>query len=204
MISLLQAAVFAFAVLSTLTAILLATRVRLLKQENTRLESNLRYSGERLTELKTLDGKRAYQNGVLALRVRELQSLYPEILQEVRNLRIDPSRTERIARSEHAYHLNVTTAVRDSITHDTVKVKVFSYRDPWYSIKGEARDSLQHLSISMRDTLVQVVYRGERERPWLWIFSPRKLQQRIVLKNPTAQVVYSDVIEVQRRRGKKP
>jgi hypothetical protein len=41
-----------------------------------------------------------------------------------------------------------------------------------------------------------VVYRGERERPWLWILSPRKLMQRVSLKNPNAHIHYTQHIEI--------
>jgi hypothetical protein len=50
--------------------------------------------------------------------------------------------------------------------------------------------------LSYQDTLVQVVFRGKRIHPWLWIFSRRQLMQRIQLKNPQAQIHYSEIIQI--------
>ena len=92
--------------------------------------------------------------------------------------------------------------LRDSVIHDTIPVKVFSYNDNFYNVHGIAHNSTQEVKINYQDTLVQVVFRGSRVKPWLWIFSPRKLQQRVTLKNPNAQITYSEFIQMQRRKSK--
>jgi hypothetical protein len=92
--------------------------------------------------------------------------------------------------------------LRDSVIHDTVPVKVFSYKDNFFNVHGLSHDSTQEVKINYQDTLVQVVYLGPREKPWLWIFSPRKLQQRVTLKNPNARITYSEFIQIQRRKSK--
>ena len=93
-------------------------------------------------------------------------------------------------------HTPATVLLRDSVIYDTVQVRVFDYQDGFFAVQGKAIGNRQHLELSYQDTLVQVVYRGERERPWLWIFSPRKLMQRVSLKNPNAHIHYTQQIEI--------
>jgi hypothetical protein len=57
----------------------------------------------------------------------------------------------------------------------------------------------QRLQIHSTDTLTQVVFKGERIRPWLWVFSPRKLQQRVSVSNPNATIKYSQFIQIQKQ-----
>jgi hypothetical protein len=75
-------------------------------------------------------------------------------------------------------------------------VKVFEYADQWYRIKGLSQGGSQQLLIHSTDTLTQVVYKGERVKPWLWIFSPRKLQQRVSVSNPNSTIKYSQFIQI--------
>jgi hypothetical protein len=36
-------------------------------------------------------------------------------------------------------------------------------------------------------------------KPWLWIFSPRKLQQRVSVSNPNSTIKYSNLIQIQKQ-----
>jgi hypothetical protein len=154
---------------------------------------------ETITELKTLNGQTAYQSHVLALRLNELSALFPAMMKEIQNLRIKPARTQSISSTAYTSEKNITTVLRDSVIFDSIPAKVFDYSDQWYTIKGVSQQDQQQVSIHMQDTLVQVVFRGEREKPWLWILSHRKLQQRVSLKNPNANIVYTQFIEIQHR-----
>jgi hypothetical protein len=93
---------------------------------------------------------------------------------------------------------NVLTTLRDSIVLDTVHVSVFDYQDQWYQIKGVIEKDTQRLVIKSMDTLTQVLFYGERQKPWLWVFSPRKLQQRVSVTNPNATIKYSQTIQIQK------
>jgi len=55
-------------------------------------------------------------------------------------------------------------------------------------VHGIAIGDTQRVVIASVDSLLQVVYRGERIHPWLWIFSKRKLQQAISSKNPNSRI----------------
>ncbi len=93
---------------------------------------------------------------------------------------------------------HILTQLRDSVIRDTIHVKAFSYHDNWYDISGIATSDTQMVQIHSSDTLTQVVYWGERTRPWLWVFSPRKLEQRVSLSNPNAMIKFSSLIQIQK------
>ena len=171
-------------------------------RENDRLSKTLSQTVQQLKEIQTQSGQLAVENEVMQLRLKELSTLYPKLLDEIRNLKIDPKRAESISTTSINTEKHITTMLRDSVIHDTVPVKVFSYKDNFFNVHGLAHDSTQEVKINYQDTLVQVVFRGAREKPWLWIFSPRKLQQRVTLKNPNARITYSEFIQIQRRKSK--
>ena len=195
-------ALCAFAILFFLLAIKLTSLARKQSRENDRLSKTLAQTVQQLKEIQTQSGQLAVENEVLQLRLKELSTLYPKLLDEIRNLKINPKRAESISSTAINTEKRIITVLRDSIIHDTIPVKVFSYTDNYYQVHGIAKDSTQEVKINYQDTLVQVVYLGPREKPWLWIFSPRKLQQRVTLKNPNARITYSEFIQIQRRKSK--
>lgn len=150
-----------------------------------------------LVQMRSEQGQLLSENQVLSLRLNELNRFLPELHAELKNLKVKAQHSEQISRSAFAVEQAVETRLKDSIIYDTVPVKVFDYQDQHFRVKGLAQGTRQVLDLNYRDTLVQVVYRGPRKRPWLWIFSPRQLRQRVSLKNPNAQIYYSQVIDIQ-------
>lgn len=152
---------------------------------------------EELIQFRTENGQLVAQNRVLELKSKELAALLPQMASEIKQIGVKLSRAESVTTTGFEVKTPATVLLRDSIIFDTVPVKRFSYDDGFFDIEGTAIDDQQQLKLAYRDTLVQVVYRGERERPWLWIFSPRKLMQRVSLKNPNAQIEYTQHIEIE-------
>lgn len=159
-------------------------------QSNTALNTQL-------TQIHGEYGRLIAQNQALELKRDELEALIPELVLEVKSLGVRLRRSESISTSSFQVQSPVTTFLRDSVVYDTIVVKVFDYSDGYFQVHGLATAQSQHLKLSYQDTLVQVVFRGERERPWLWFFSKRKLYQRVSLKNPNAHIQYSQHIEIQ-------
>lgn len=143
-----------------------------------------------------INGRIVVQNQVLKLKNQELEALVPGLHKEIKALQVNPSRVESVSASSFSSHTSVQTVLRDSTVFDTVPVKQFSYTDEFYRIHGFSVNDTQHLNITYQDTLIQTVYRGKREKPWLWIFSPRRLEQRVALKNPDAIINYSQHIQI--------
>jgi hypothetical protein len=187
--------------------ILIWTRTSSLRNENLRLQNNLRQLSQQVANLQepvslqvpTEDGKLAAQTAVMNLRLRELTALYPRLVSEIRNLDVRPERTVQVTNHYTENEKLITTLVRDSIIHDTIQVRVFHYQDGYYTVEGMLEGDTQRVQINSRDTLTQVVFRGKREKPWLWIFSPRPLQQRVAWKNPNAKIEYSQLIQLDKQ-----
>jgi hypothetical protein len=166
------------------------------------MTSNLQTLTSSIDYVRTQNGKLAAQTNVLLLRTNELKTLFPAQAKSITDLGVKISRATQVSSTVIESEKNVVTLLRDSVIHDTIRVKVFTYADQWYRVAGISDNISQRLQIQTTDTLTQVVFKGEREKPWLWIFSPRKLQQRVTLKNPSARITYSEFIQIQRRKSK--
>ncbi len=168
-------------------------------REKDRLQNSFEAANITIKYYKTKNGQLAAQTNALQLRYSEVQQIYPKVIEEIRNLDLKPRHvteyTETVVKSEK----EIVTHLKDSIIHDTIKARIFNYRDSFYTIKGIAIGDTQQVKITSIDSLIQVVYKGERYRPWLWIFSKRKLQQVIASKNPNNRIMYNRTIQISKR-----
>ncbi len=169
-----------------------------LHEDNKRLSSNMKTLGAELVLVKTKSGKLAAQTDLLVLQTSELKKLFPKEVKQIESLGVGVSKTTQFTTTVVETKTNVITTLRDSLILDTIKVRVFDYQDQWYQIQGISEKDSQRLVIKSTDTLTQVVYRGERIKPWLWVFSPRKIQQRVSVSNPNATIKYSQSIQIQK------
>jgi hypothetical protein len=179
--------------------VLLIKSNRALKADNQRLSLNMQSLASEMTFVKTQNGKLAAQTDVLLLRTAELKSLFPKEAKAVSDMGVKVSKATQVSTTVVETQKNIITVVRDSIICDTIHVKVFDYRDKWYRINGVELGDSQRLQIHSTDTLTQVVFKGDRIHPWLWVFSPRKLQQRVSVSNPNATIKYSQFIQIQKQ-----
>jgi hypothetical protein len=169
-----------------------------LHADNKRLSSNLKTLGAELSMVKTKSGQLAAQSDLLVLQTKELKKLFPKEVKQIENLGVKVNKTTQYSTTIVETKTNVLTTLRDSLILDTVQVRVFDYQDQWYQIKGVIEKDTQRLVIKSMDTLTQVLFYGERQKPWLWVFSPRKLQQRVSVTNPNATIKYSQTIQIQK------
>lgn len=169
-----------------------------LHTDNKRLSSNIKTLGAELVLVKTKSGKLAAQTDLLVIQTNELKKLFPKEVKQIENLGVKVNKTSQFTTTVIETKTNVITTLRDSLILDTIKVRVFNYHDQWYQIQGISERDSQRLVIKSTDTLTQVVYRGERLKPWLWVFSPRKIQQRVSVSNPNSTIKYSQTIQIQK------
>lgn len=169
------------------------------KREKGRLQESFAAAGETIKYYKTQNGLLAGQTTNLQLRYDELKQVFPKIIAEIRNLDIKPKHVTQYSETVVKSEKEIVTHLKDSIIRDTVTAKVFSYQDSFYSVKGIAVGDTQQVKITSVDSLIQVVYKGERYRPRLWIFSKRKLQQVVTSKNPNNKIMYSRTIQIHKR-----
>ncbi|MFM6994513.1 MAG: DUF6549 family protein [Sediminibacterium sp.] len=185
--------------LVVLGAILLLWKSNLrLHADNQRLSSNIKTLEAELSMVKTKSGQLAAQSDLLVLQTNELKKLFPKEVKQIENLGVKVNKTTQYSTTVVETKTNVLTTLRDSIVLDTVQVRVFDYQDQWYQINGVIEKDTQRLVIKSMDTLTQVLFYGERQKPWLWFFSPRKLQQRVSVTNPNATIKYSQTIQIQK------
>jgi hypothetical protein len=174
-----------------------------LKQENNRLRNNQEAMFEGLNRIELANGSIAQEQAVLSLKIQELNKSYPSVLQEIKSLGIAKRKLVQYSQTASQSKLEIETTLMDSISQnqvasiDTMPYKLFNYQDNYYTIVGRSYLNKQWLSISNRDTLVQVVYR-QRKNKWLWFFSPYTYRQRIQCKNPNANIFYSQIIQIKR------
>lgn len=155
-----------------------------------RLEKSFAAANQQIKHYTTRDGQLAAKVDALQLRYNEVKDIYPEIITEIKNLKINPRSVSNYSETVIHQEKEIVTALHDSIIYDTVSVRVFNYHDEFYTIRGIAIGDTQKVHIESRDSLIQVVFKGDRYKPWLWIFSRRKLQQVVRCKNPNAVIKY--------------
>jgi hypothetical protein len=166
------------------------------KKDKQRIEQSFKAAEETIRYYKTRNGQLVAQNNTLQLRYNEVKEIYPKIIDEIKNLDIKPKRVSQYAETVVRQEKEIVTRLRDSIIFDTIPARVFTYQDSFYTVKGIAIGDTQRVHITSTDSLIQVVYRGERIRPWLWFLSRRKTEQVISSKNPNSKIVYNKTIQI--------
>lgn len=176
-----------------------------LRKEGKRLSWNQEVIVKNQQEIRLSNGRMATQNGVLTLRVQELKALYPRLSQDIKALDIPARQVQSLSQVGFSQNKGFRTPLMDSISanataqntsiNDSNNYKIFHYKDAYYTVDGIANLGQQWVNISNQDTLMQVVYQ-HRKHKWLWIFSPRILEQRLQFKNPNAHIYYSQNIQI--------
>jgi hypothetical protein len=167
------------------------------RKEKNRLEYSWKDSKQQIEYFKAKNGDLVAKNNVLQLKYSELKNIFPEIIAEIKNLKINPRRVEHYSETVIQQQKDIITTLKDSLIYDTIPVRIFNYHDEFYTIKGIAVGDTQKVHIESRDSLIQVVFKGDRYKPWLWVFSRRKLQQVISCKNPCSKVEFSGFIRLE-------
>jgi len=166
------------------------------KQQRERITESFKASEQELTYYKTQNGQLAAKNQTLQLQYNEMKQIFPKVLGEIRNLDIKPKHVTEYSETVVKQEKEIVTQLRDSVICDTIHARVFNYKDDFYTVKGIAVGDSQKVQIQSLDSLIQVVYKGERVHPWLWFFSRRKLEQVITSKNPSSTILYNRTIQI--------
>lgn len=172
------------------------------QQDTARSEARPQPAHSLLQRLRRVEQTRdslARDNAVLVLSHAQAQALVPALEAELKQLRLKARRAAQYTEAGISLQQELRAVLRDSVIYDAVPVRVFRYADDHLTVSGIATDSVQALQLSYRDTLVQVVYRGARRRPWLWVLSRRELQQRVRLKSGRGTLDYAETIKIGKR-----
>ncbi len=183
-------------IISIMVSIWLAKELVQTKHNYNRINQSFADSKKELINFKAVNGKLATKVDVLQFRNTEIENIYPKILEELKNLRIKNRMATQFSETIMEHELAISTNLKDSIIEDSIKVHNFDYKDEYYEVKGQIINDSIHLNINSCDSIIQVVYKGKRKRPWLWIFSKRQLEQVIYSKNPNSKISYSRIIQI--------
>ena len=138
---------------------------------------------------------------VLRLKCNELESNLAKQIDVVNQLKIKLKHVEQLSTTIHQTKFNATTVIK----RDTIICKDTIYRFHWHNTWNQLSgvifgDSLT-CTLSVRDTLHQIVHRIPRR--FLFIrFGTKYLKQEIVTSNPNCNIVWSKYIKVEKSRYK--
>lgn len=190
------------AIVASVATIVCGLIIAYLCNENQRLERNQHALLNDVELYKTRAGESAASIEVLQLTLNEFREHRAEDAQRIKELGIKLRRAESYALSATQSNYGATLPLRDTIIiRDTIRdtVKVFEGGDTWSTISGSVTEDSIAYSLRSVDTLYQVVHRVPRKF-WFIRFGTKAIRQEIVSSNPNTQLVYSEYIELKRRK----
>lgn len=177
-----------------------------LHKENKRLENNQSALIGKIEFYQTEAGKSAASVQRLELTKSELEAYNAELVNTIGDLNIKLKRVQEATTTATETKVEVVTVVRDSIVYansgEPERLQTIRWRDPWVRVDGTIKnDSTVNLSIQSIDTLYQVVHRVPKR--FLFIkYGTKAIRQDITSSNPHTKIVYTEYIELARRRKK--
>ena len=180
------------------------------------VNSNLRQEKERLTgnQEALMDEVQYYQDEAgrnaasvqrLELSKAELEAYNGELTKRIEDLNIKLKRVQAATTTATQTNVEIKTIIKDTIIYrDTgmLVLPAIKWQDPWVNVDGIIKpDSTVDLSIQSVDTLFQVVHRVPKK--FLFIrYGTKAIRQEITSSNPHTKIVYSEYIELKRRKKK--
>lgn len=190
------------AIIATITAIVCGFTTVHLYGENQRLERNQHSLFSDVEFYQTRAGESAASVEALELELDEFREHRAADIERIKALDIRLRRAESFAMSATESHYEATLPLLDTIIiRDTIRdtVRMFEGGDRWSKIRGIINvDSIAYTLHSV-DTLYQVVHRVPRKF-WFIRYGTKAIRQEIVSSNPHTQLVYTEYIELPRRR----
>lgn len=192
------------ALVATTAAIVCGFIIARLHDENQRLERNQQALLSDVRLYQTRAGKSAASVEVLELQLDEFREHRARDAERIKELGIKLRRAESYALSATESSYTATLPLRDTIIlRDTIRdtIRIFEGGDRWSTIRGIINlDSITY-SLQSVDTLYQVVHRVPRKF-WFIRFGTKAIRQEIVSSNPHTRLVYTEYIELKRRKRK--
>lgn len=171
-------------------------------EENRRLRSNEHALMADVEFYRTENGRSAASVEALELEILEFREQHERDARQIESLGVRLRRAESYAKSVAVTTLVDTVVMRDTvILYDTVSLPVrhFVGCDAWSRVEGILfGDSLRY-AVRTIDTLHQVVHRVPR----MFLFIPygtKAIRQEVWSSNPNTQLVYTEYIELPKRR----
>ena len=186
---------------ATLLLIIFGTALRHKSSEVTRLDNNCKALTSEVETYQTRLDESAASVIALQLEVDEYREQHKQDLKRIRSLGVRLRRVESVSKSATKSEVHYIAPQRDTvIVHDTVSV--FRWSDGWTSAEGVIRNGEVECKVESIDTLRQVIHRVPR-RFGLLRYGTKAIRQEILSSNPNTRVVYTEYIELPKRRKKR-
>ena len=172
-----------------------------LAKENSRLRGNQETLLSDVQLYRTKANTSAASVEALELSINEFREQKARDAAMITDLGIRLRRAESYAKSTIQSNYTATTTLSDTIViRDTIRL--FETHDTWHSIQGSVdRDSIR-VAIHTIDTLHQVVHRVPHK--FLFIsYGTKAIRQEVWTSNPHTELVYTEYIELGRRKREK-
>lgn len=188
-----------------LSCLALSGVVRNLRAEKNRLASNQEALLADMELYKTEAGKNAASVQALELTNSELEDYCTELTSTIDELNVKLKRVQAASTTATRTEVRVETVVRDSIVYrDTsfVKLQAIDWRDTWARVSGLIYpDRTLDMDVVSVDTLHQVIHRVPKQW-WFFKWGTKAIKQEIVSSNPHTRIVYTEYIELSKKRKK--
>lgn len=199
--------IFGYLVVATLLIIIGIAYIRYAVEEIHRLRNNTESLTSEVRLYKTRYNTSAASVIALQLEMEELRQNHKRELKRVKSLRIRPRNVESIATSATESEVEFSTPLRNGfVAHepllaDTTK-HAFGWSDKWTRVEGTLRGDIIDCKVESVDTIHQVVHRVPR-RFLFFKYGTKAIRQEITSSNPHTRIVYTEYIELPKRRKRR-
>jgi hypothetical protein len=190
-----------YAVGATLLLIAGAIILHRRADEISRLRNNCEALSSETTLYRTRLGESAASVMALQLDIDEYREQHEQDLKRIRSLNVRLRRVESVSETATKSEVEFVAPRCDTvILHDTLSL--FRWDDAWTHIEGTIRGEEVDCKVESVDTLYQVIHRVPH-RFWFIRYGTKAIRQEIVSSNPHTQIVYTEYIELPKRRKKR-
>lgn len=169
--------------------------------EIARLRNNCEALSSETKLYKTRLNESAASVVALQLDLDEYREQHRRDVKRIRSLGVRLRRVESVAKSATESEVQFVAPRRDTIIlHDTLSL--FRWSDAWMQVEGAIRGEEVECKIESVDTLHQIVHRVPH-RFWFIRYGTKAIRQEIVSSNPHTKIVYTEYIELPKRRKKR-
>lgn len=173
-----------------------------LRADRSRLEDNQRALIDAAAYYETQAGTSAASVERLTLTVAEVKAQRDDLAKTCRELRVKVRRLEAASTTATQTDIEAHAPLRDTILivkNEPIRTQTFRWADSWITVDGLLRRDSVVCRIRSIDTLRQIVHRVPRK--FLFIrWGTKAIRQEIASSNPHTKIVYSEYIEMKRRR----
>lgn len=188
--------------IATIVAVVCGVVISRLIEENGRLERNQRALLGEVQLYRTENDRSAASIEALELSVAEFREARERDAKEIASLGIRLRRAESYAKSAMITTITDTVVVRDTvIVRDSLPeaYRYFAAADAWSRVEGILYGDSLSYAVHSVDTLHQVVHRVPRKF-WFIRYGTKAIRQEVWSSNPNTELVYTEYIELPRRK----